>query len=350
MTGTPGSTEPFSTEAVMRALRDAAVTSVEVLETFPASTARVARLRVRFSDGRGPLTAIAKAAAGAGLPAARRELRFFEAIAPLWPHPAPVLLGAWDGSRGDDACLLLLTEDLEASGHALLRDAVSRAQLHGVVDTLVSLHVRFWDDLQADILDPAHPTPSVSRAAQAWPPDIITAHAVVARDAAASFVNVAAGELTPADRALLDEVLEAWEARFLARAASGRSITLIHADFHLLGNIFFAGDDPRPRVIDWSELKPGLGPHDLAYCLHAAPSDDRAARDLALLRRYWEGLGRAGVAGYGWELCQWDYKLSLITNLFQAVFQHSVTWFRKTAALVAELDGRTALRSPPPMP
>jgi hypothetical protein len=40
------------------------------------------------------------------------------------------------------------------------------------------------------------------------------------------------------------------------------------------------------RVIDWSELKPGLGPHDLAYCLHMAPTADRPARDRALLRRY----------------------------------------------------------------
>ena len=43
------------------------------------------------------------------------------------------------------------------------------------------------------------------------------------------------------------------------------------------------------------------------------------------------------------------YRFSLVTNLFQSVFQHSLFWFRRTAALVVELDGRSALHAPPPM-
>ena len=340
---------PFSPEAVMHALSGAAVASVEVVETFPASSARVARLRVGFSDGRAPLTAIAKSATGAGLAAARRELRFFAQIAPLWANPAPRLLGSWEQGRGDDTHLLLLTEDLGAAGYEPAQSGVSQAQLQGSADTLVSLHARFWEDLQVEILDPAHPTASVTQAAQAWPADVIAAHAIAVRDEATSFLETASAELTPAERALLVEVLDAWEPRFQARAAGGRSITLIHADFHLLGNLFFAANEPRPRVIDWSELKPGLGPHDLAYCLISAPTEDRPARDLALLRRYWEGLQAAGVEDYGWDLCQWDYRFSVITNLFQSVFQNSPMWFRKTAALIAELDCRTALHRPPPM-
>lgn len=335
--------------AVAHALRGAAVASVDVVETFPASSAEVARLCVRFSDGRAPLTAIGKCATGAGLAAARRELRFFEQLAPLWTNPAPGLLGSWEEGRGEDARLLLLTEDLGAAGYALSRDGVSQGQLQGVADTLVSLHARFWEDLQVAILDPAHPPPSATRSAQAWPADVIAAHATAARRQAASFLEGASTELTPAERALLEEVLEAWESRFLARAAGGRSITVIHGDFHLLGNVFFAADESRPRVIDWSEMKPGLGPHDLAYCLISAPTEDRPTRDLALLRRYWEGLRAAGIEGYGWELCRWDYGFSVITNLFQSVFQNSPIWFRKTAALVAELDCRAALHSPPPM-
>jgi len=341
--------EPFSPEAVMHAFPGAAVASVEVVETFPASSAEVARLRVGFSDGHEPLTVIAKSATGAGLAAARREVRFFEQIAPLWTNPAPRLLGAWEQGRGDDARLLLVTEDLGAAGYALSRGGVSPAQLQKIADTLVSLHARFWEDLQAEILDAAHPTASVTQAAQAWPAGVIAGHAIAVRDAATRFLETASAELIPAERALLTEVLEAWESRFQARAAGERSITLIHGDFHLLGNLFFAANEPRPRVIDWSELKPGLGPHDLAYCLISAPTEDRPARDLALLRRYWEGLRAAGIEGYGWELCQWDYRFSLITNLFQSVFQNSAMWFRKTAALIAELDCRAALRGPPPM-
>jgi hypothetical protein len=333
---------------VARALPGFAVASVEIVERFDSSSADVARLRVRLSDGREPFTVVGKSTTGAGLAAARRELRFFAHVAPRWDSPAPALLGAWEAGHGADARLLLVTEDLAAAGYAL-RAEISEARLHAVADTLVALHARFWEDLLVEVLDPAHPAPSVTQAAQAWPAEVIRAHAAAARDEAARFLEAVSADISPAERELLEEVLEGWERRFLARAADGRSITLIHGDFHFFGNVYFAEHDLRPRVIDWSELKPGLGPHDLAYCLHGAPVADRPTRDLALLRRYWEGLRAAGIDGYGWDLCQWDYRFSLLTNLFQSVFQHSLAWFRKTDALIAELDGRAALRSPPPM-
>lgn len=108
--------EPFSSEAVARALRGFAIASVEVVERLDASSAEVARLRVTLSGGREPFTVIGKSAAGSGLAAARRELRFFAHVAPLWDSPAPALLGAWEEGHGADARLLLVTEDLAASG------------------------------------------------------------------------------------------------------------------------------------------------------------------------------------------------------------------------------------------
>lgn len=182
---TPG---PFSPDVMMRALRGVTVASVDVLEMFPASSAEVARLRVTSSDGHEPFTAIGKSATGAGLAAARQELRFFEHLAPRWDSSAPRLLGACEDDRGADARILLLIEDL-----------------------------------------------------------------------------------------------------------------------------------------------------------------DRPARDLALLRRYWDGLRAAGIEAYDWDLCQWDYQFSLLTNLFQSVFQHSLPWFRTTAAVITALGCRAALRRPPPL-
>jgi hypothetical protein len=333
----------FSVEAVRLALGDPGVASVEVAAPFTASAAEVARLVVRFSDGSDPITVIGKAATGPGLAAARRERRFFERIAPLWPAPTPALLGAHEA--GDEPQLLLVTEDLGAAGYALVTEA-SVAQLHAVVDTLVAFHARFWGDLPGELFPCGDP--SSSQSAQAWPAAAITAHAVAAGEATARFI--AGVELTAAERALLDRILAAWEPQFLARVAGGHALTLIHGDFHLLGNVLFAEHARRPRVIDWSELKPGLGPHDLAYCLHAAPSDQRPTRDLALLRRYWDGLRAAGIADYGWPLCRWDYQFSLLTNLFQSVFQRSAFWFRRTAGLIDEHAALTALDTAPPRP
>jgi len=340
--------EPFSIEVVARALGSSAVSAVTVVETFAASDAQVARLQITFSDGRAPLRAIGKAATGTGVAAARRELRFFQHTAPLWDSRAPQLLGAWDEGLDGDTRVLLLTEDLGAAGYAVVGGDVSDDQLGGAIDALVALHARFWEACPA--VHAAIPAPSVTRAAQAWPPDVIAVHAAAARAAATRFTAAHATALVPHERALLDEISTAWESQFFARTAGGHAITLIHGDFHVLGNLFFAREDPRPRVIDWSELKPGLGPHDLAYCLIAVPSGDRATRDLALLRRYWEHLRGAGVERYTWELCRWDHRLSLITNVFQSLFQDSVTWFRRTAAIIDALDCRAALRDPPPCP
>jgi len=337
----------FTLEAVTSALRSGDWASVEVVERFPASSAEVARLRLGSADGRRSCTVIGKSATGAGLEAARRERRFFEGIAPLWDHPGPQFLGACEQGEGEEARLLLLTEDLEAAGYHLPSSGAAPAQLEAVVDTLVRQHSRFWEDLQPGLL-PTYSGHSVTRAAQAWPVATIEANALAVRAETLRFLDALSAEMAPFERALLDEVLDGWEHQFLARVDGGRAVTLIHGDLHLLGNLFFSPDLSSLRVIDWSEFKPGLGPHDLAFALISAPAERRVERDMALLQRYWDGLRAAGIGDYGWELCQWDYRFSLLTNLFQSVFQGSAVWFHKTTALVEELGCRAALRQPPP--
>jgi hypothetical protein len=334
----------FSVAEVSQAL-GVPVIGVDVVETFTASSAEVARLRLRFAD-RPDLSVIGKHATGAGAVGARREVRFFEQLAPRWDHPAPQLVDVSD--VGEGGRILLLSEDLNAAGYRLPGVGVSAAQLRGTIEALVGLHARFWNDVPFDVLDAAHPEPSATSVAQAWPPEVITQHAAAVRAEATTFF-ASTNELEAAERSQLDEVLDAWVRQFHARVADGRAITLIHGDFHFLGNVFFAPNDVRPKVIDWSEAKPGLGPHDLAYCLTVVPADDRLARDRLLLRRYWDGLRGAGVDDYSWELCEWDFRFSVFCNLFQSVFQRSVKWYRKSLAAIDALDARTALAEPPPV-
>jgi aminoglycoside phosphotransferase (APT) family kinase protein len=329
----------FSAAEVSAAL-GTPVADVEVLETFAASSADVARLAVR-SAGDAGLTLIAKRASGAGAAAARREIRFFEQLAPHWDHPAPQLLGVSD--PGGDGPVVLLTEDLLAAGYRVVGTEVSPEQLYGAIDTLSSLHAHFWNDLPTGATDLE---PSATSSAQAWPPEVITRHAAAVR-AEAELFFAAATELEPAERAVLEEVLAVWEHQFQLRVAGCQAITLIHGDFHFLGNVFFADGDPRPKVIDWSELKPGLGPHDLAYCLSVVPSRDRIIQDV--LRYYWEALRAAGVPDYPWDLCAWDFRFSVISNLFQSVFQRSVKWYRTALTAIDALDCRRALTEPPPI-
>lgn len=331
----------MSSTAEVSAALGTPVSGVEVLDTFAASEAEVVRLRVRSAGG-SETTVIAKRATGAGIAAARREIRFFEELAPRWDHPAPRLLGATDA--GEE--VLLLSQDLEAAGYRVVGAEVSDAQLHGTVDMLAGLHARFWNDVPEYLL--TTPEPSVTSSAQALPREVIGRNAAAVRGEAARFFP-SASELDDAERSVLDEILERWEHQFQARVADGRAITLIHGDLHFLGNVFFTADDPRPKVIDWSELKPGLGPHDLAYCLSVVPTGDRLARDRELLRHYWEALRAAGVDDYSWDLCEWDFRFSVLSNLFQSVFQRSVRWYRTSLAAIDVLDARTTLNGKPPV-
>ncbi|MFD3401346.1 aminoglycoside phosphotransferase family protein [Kribbella sp. NPDC058693] len=312
---------PFSRDAISAAL-GVPLSDVRVLDTFAASAAEVARVGVRTSDG--SATVIAKHATGDGLAAARREIRFYEQLAPRWNHPAPRLLGATD----DGDSILLLTEDLDASGYHVVGTDVSEAQLHGAIDVLAAFHREFWDDVPTVELEP-----SVTSTAQAWPPEVITRSAAAVRAEAKLFFD-AAPEL--GDRSTLVEIVDGWESQFLRRVGDGRALTLIHGDFHFLGNVFFTGADPRPKVIDWSELKPGLGPHDLAYSLAVIPAADR----LALLRRYWEALA---IDDYSRDLCEWDFRFSVISNLFQSIFQHSTHWYRVSLAAIDSVNARSTL-------
>lgn len=319
---------PFSRDAISAALR-MPLDDVRLRETFAASAAEVARVCVRTPDG-SETTVIAKHATGDGLAAARREIRFYEQLAPRWDHPAPRLLGATD----DGDTILLLTEDLEAVGYHVVGPEVSESQLHGAIDVLAALHREFWNDVPTAELEP-----SVTSTAQAWPPEVITRNAAAVRAEAKRFFD-AAPELGDAERSILTEIVDGWESQFRWRVGAGRALTLIHGDFHFLGNVFFTGTDPRPKVIDWSELKPGLGPHDLAYSLAAVPTADR----LALLRRYWEALA---ADDYSWDLCEWDFRFSVISNLFQSVFQRSVHWYRVSLAAIESADARATLTTRP---
>jgi hypothetical protein len=187
------------------------VRAVEVLETFEASSATVARLLVRRSDA-ADVTVIAKLAGGTDAAAARREVEFFEQLAPRWDHPAPQLLGVHDA--GD--AVLLLTEDLTAAGYRVVGADVTDEQLRGTVDVLASLHAAFWNDV-ADV--PALES-SVTSSAQAWPPEVITHHAAAVR-AEADVFFAETTELEPQERAVLDTVIPAWERHFHARVATG---------------------------------------------------------------------------------------------------------------------------------
>lgn len=320
-----------------------AITSVSVLDQGETgSGAIVARLALTY-DAAAPADAprrlIAKIAKGEAAAPARRELRFYRLAAPSLPTVIyPRLLGAAAGFETGQ--IVLLFEDLAAAGLSQVDGSLGDTVLAALAVRLAVLHAVHWDAWPS-ACDFSEPMESSTRSAQASPPSIIAANAASGAEAMATFIAAFGGDLSENQVDFLRRVMTDWGEVMSIRAAAG-ALTLIHGDFHLTGNIF-TGPADEIRVIDWSELKPGLGPHDLAYALVSQPAVDRATQDRALLQIYVQELAARGVAGYGFDQALWDYRFSLVTNLFQSARQMNPVWMGKTLVAIEALDAAQTL-------
>lgn len=276
-----------------------------------------------------------------------QDLMFYRRIAPALKSPiAPALYGIIDDPAAQ-SCILLI-EDL-APGYAQVQLPLSDAWLEAIVDALADLHAQWWEAPQLNADELLKPEDTVMRMAQALPLDGLRVNMEAAKQAASRFRSQFGPALTADEDELLALLVDHWAAPFTERTARQRGLTLLHGDFHLLGNIFIAKESTNThpiKVIDWGQAKRGLGPHDLMYALLSVEVPDRQSRDLELLRRYHQRLLNLGVQGYAWEQCLWDYRFSLLTNVFQSVFQGSLHWFRRTRDVVESWQARELLDPP----
>ncbi len=322
------------------------VSGVTETERFASgSGAEVARLAVTYEGAppEAPATVIAKICSGEAAEDGARELRFLRRVAPgLEGAPAPKLYAA--AGAMEERRIVLVLEDAEVGGWAKTVFPPSQADLERVTHFLAGFHARFWNGAWPEDYETATAMRSVTRAAQAYPIAAVAQNVRAVEAATGRYLEDHAEDLSTDEVRLLQRLLALWPPIMRDRAEDTANLTLVHGDFHLMGNVFQppAGQTGL-KVIDWSEVKPGRGPHDLAYALVSAASEDRAERDRGLLRRYVAGLQARGVTGYGFEAAYADYRFSLLTNLFQSVFQDSVRWLRVTLDAVRDHDAEAVL-------
>lgn len=329
-------------------LTTGAVTSITISERFSGYADAILRLHLTYSpaaDVRAPQTVICKQFGPQWYTSSGQlELRFYRDLAPQMPQiPVPTFYGGSDDPQ-TQTCLLCI-EDL-AQHYMPIQLPVADIWLESLTDVLISLHAHWWEHPQ--LLTPAFlaPEQAVTRMPQALDGQGLRINEAHARQALDRFLQRHVNELSTDEQTLLHLLAARWGERFQARVAAGRAVTLLHGDFHLLGNLFLAKAAivaPSLKVLDWTQAKRGLGPHDLMYMLLAVDAPDRVSRDTRLLRRYHQGLQAAGYQEYPWSQCLWDYRFSLLTNLFQALFQDSIHWFRKTVEIVRVWDSATLL-------
>ena len=317
----PDGPEQLSPEWLSAALRVAglldgasvASAEAELIAVERGIGGRVARVRLSYDRPapRAPATLVAKfpsaialtRGGGRVLRLPEREVRFYRELAPWVPLRTPACYFAAVDDEGD--AFVLLLEDLGALPHGDDASGTTIERAETLVDAIATLHAALW---QSPRLDDLGWMPRIDERAPMWQRMFATAwreHRAEAR------------EIVPASMLPLAELLTRRLAYVFARLAASPH-TLLHGDLRL-DNLFFPSFPSEAEAkaalvaVDWSNAARGPGPYDLAYCMCVAfEPEQRRAHEQALLHRYHEALLARGVAGYPFDHCFDDYRLSFL--------------------------------------
>src|SRR5262245_26505977 len=213
-----------------------------------------------------------------------REIRFYGDVAPGSAIRLPrCFFRGMDPAA--DAYLLVL-EDLGVLTAGDQVQGLTQPQAQAAVETIGRLQAAWWETPALEALD-WMPRRNIqpARYRQFWPRFRRTAGPLLPEPA------LALGEEVGAH---LDELL---------RAVEGRPHTIVHFDFRADNLLFDAPSRPDPVVVvDWQLAIRSRGALDVARLLCGSLSpQDRAACEIAVLRRWHQTLEAGGVRGYSFR-------------------------------------------------
>lgn len=280
-------TEPWFSE-----IFDRDVARVELLDQSSGTTGR-ARLALIGDDGI-PASVFVKLApfderqrqfvTSVGMGVA--EARFYRDLAPEIPVRIPKV---WFADTDGDGYVMVL-EDLIAAGcrfpHPSDDDIAARAR--DIVEQLAALHARYWKSARFD-----------AGGDLAW----LAPKGTGGAGGGAKFVQMAVdtlGDQLPEEFHRLADIYLARNDDIAGLWNAGPR-TFVHGDPHL-GNLYVdtaaagAGSGTGTGFLDWAVIGYSPGLRDIAYVMcNSIPAAVRAAEERALLERYCELLGEAGV-------------------------------------------------------
>jgi hypothetical protein len=346
-----GFTPAWITQALAAGGRFGVVTGVESerIGEGIGLLAELYRLRLTYEAGNaGPTSVIAKLhssnrevreiAAAYGF--YERETRFYSEVAKTIELRTPEhYFSAFDSASGD---AVILMEDLAPAVSPDQIAGLSLTELTAAVDSIATLHGRWWNDPRLGALREIMPTiaePPYSYAVQNYRSSLS-----VACDALKSLGHENLARL--ANR--LDPLLE----QMLQTLATG-PLTLNHGDFRTDNLMFRQTKTGRElTVVDWQIVMQVRGPYDLGYLIGGAvPVSLRRAEEMNLLRRYHNRLLDLGVTGYNFADCLLDYRRAVLLGLanwvegYPLVDQNNAravalfgNWATRVAAAIDDLD------------
>jgi hypothetical protein len=276
------------------------VTAEEVGTGQMSVTLRV-RLEAHAGDSRTVITKLARPEIASG-PLARaayaKEIAFYTELAPRLPVCTPRCHHA--AITDDASAFTLVLDDLADSspGDQLQGCPVPAAE--AAVINLAALHGSTWRDEAIAGRPWLSTDPSLT-------PEAL---APVLQAAADQFGDRFAGELTVAERAVLDasrEVLAPW------MVAPAPTFAVVHGDYRLDNLLFPFDDSGKVAAVDWQTVGIAQPGRDLAYFLGTCLSiDDRRRHEHELVALYHGHLAAHGVGGYPLDQCVDDYRAGML--------------------------------------
>jgi hypothetical protein len=307
---------------------------------------------VSFDTGERPPRNIFLKIAGLETPQDKREVAFYQDVAPTLESPAflDCYAAHYDAERG---VYHLLLPDISAT-HMLkpawnesqwFRSAYRTEIVLQLAEALAAVHARYWG-LAANKIE-AGPLEGLDLTFV--PEDIQSTYEKRAANLEPCLAALGTW-LTKGQQHLFRRLARRGPEILAARFRHG-PLTLVHGDPHTQNLVVPRWDGPQEAaaaqalVIDWGTLQQSFGPEDVASYMAPFwyPRLRRQAED-AVLRRYHEGLERGGVRGYTWEQCWDDYRLGVVGRLLYRLRvpplgDHAGLWiFENTLAAFEELD------------
>lgn len=270
------------------------------------------RVELVYADGAsaGPASVVVKTAsqdegsraAGVGLGAYEREVRFYRELAPRLGGPlADCLAAIHDPEEG---WFTLVLEDVAPAhqGDQIAGCGLGEARL--AMRELARVHAPVFADSELG--------------ATPWLNQEMPLSQALLTQLLPAFLERYGDRVAPEHR----EVCERFVASLDGWVADRRPpLGLVHGDFRLDNMLFGDAGAPRPlTVVDWQTVGWGPAMTDVSYFLGAGlPVAERRAHEEALVRLYHEELRAHGVAGFPWELCWEEYRRRCFLGILMVV-------------------------------
>ena len=274
------------------------------------------------------------------------ESIFYNDIAARISSPPTVRRYDFDFDRSSRQCYFLFedasdTHDIEPpKGEAFTIDLYKQ-----IIDEVLKFHAGWWNAPELLGEDFMRASGGPLRMIQASTADVVKDHCRLWREEEfLRFASKFSDELSQEMHGLVLKSVEEWERLYLERIGRGSGLTLLHGDLHKY-NIFYPKDSSRNALYfsDWETYKRGLGTYDLCYLVSDEEPDRRRSLEEGLLRYYYNGLLEGGVSGYDWNDCLYDYRLSVIANLFPALVWKRFSTFEARMGQFLDWDCRELL-------